>query len=182
MIYWLKNTNAALQTYHRLRVCQILKTFTDEDGVVNCWFVRRHLNPADHGSHNNSEPSDIGPDSTFFKGPEFIKQDLAVAEEQGLITQMQNMPGGLKSEDLPFYFDGLIHKTKPFTPEITFLEERISESINEAENNVSFVTSVPKIESSKKLFLLGGYITNPLTRDFRKTVLIHMIAFRFIIN
>ena len=111
---WLTNWEINLSVYHRVRVAQILNTFTDSDGIIRVYWIRRHLNVADEGTHGISVPKNVGPDSDFFRGPSLLKKDIEDAEKSEDIVRVDKLTQRLEPEQLKLFNEGLVGKCKMY--------------------------------------------------------------------
>ena len=104
---------------------------------------------------------------------------LSEAEEKGHIIRLDKLPSKVNSskEDLA-YKEGLIQRKHPLTMEVAKIQE-LTTALNEEKSSQALISQArPQVMST--LFKKAGYIYNPLRKSFPKTVLIHMLAFRFL--
>ena len=103
---------------------QIVKSFTDEKGVLQVYHVRRDHNPADEGTHGKTTPEGVSPSSMYFRGPAFLRDmEIKDAVEKGIITPISAIAKKPKTEaEAQHYADGIIHKVRAFSSEVEEME------------------------------------------------------------
>ena len=109
---WAVNWEINLQVYHRVRIAQILNTFTDKDGTIQIYWVKRYLNVADCGTHLNEDVESVSPTSKFFRGEEFLRWDLSEIEKHPDISRVDKLTGKLSPEQLKEFNEGVAIKSK----------------------------------------------------------------------
>ena len=192
---WVSNWSITLNTFQRHRVSQILDTFTDSQGIINIYWVRRELQIADTGTHGKATPEQVAPDSDFYKGPKFIHHDLKEAEDKGLIVRVDKLKQHLNDEQLKSFNEGIVQRHRKLNPvNINQIESpsdnkeheiegandgRLEGALDKAESNTQSFLSA-EMNKVKRLFVAGKYLMNPFRFSFNKIVLTHMAIFRAI--
>ena len=107
-IHWTMSENLPLSIFHKNRVIQILRG-TDTSELFH---VKSEYNPADVGTRPDKVSiDDVMPDSVFQTGYEWMRKDLAEAEEDGHITPARKLR--LKPEDKADFDQGLLFDPVP---------------------------------------------------------------------
>ena len=175
-LYWILGQTHALQLFHRTRVSQIIQAFTDNEGNLNIYWIKSEKNVSDCGTRALCTPEDVSPSSAFFLGPDFLKTDLEISEKEGFITKISNLRRKLAPSEESQVNDGLLYKNGSIVPNNG---STLDESI-EIEADTISNTAVPFASATKDLYEKGGYLLNPLDYQFKKYVLILLIAFKFV--
>ena len=181
-IHWIANSEHPLHVFQRIRVMQIVKSFTDEKGVLQVYHVRRDHNPADEGTHGKTTPEGVSPSSMYFRGPAFLRDmEIKDAVEKGIITPISAIAKKPKTEaEAQHYADGIIHKVRAFSSEVEEMEANFK--VMNKGCPTSLLTGSPhKLAVTAKLFKAGRYLHVPFRTGFPTYVSAHRIAFRYML-
>ena len=181
-IHWIANSEHPLHVFQRIRVMQIVKSFTDEKGVLQVYHVRRDHNPADEGTHGKTTPEGVSPNSMYFRGPAFLRDmRLEDAVEKGIITPIGAIAKKPKTKaEAQHYADGVINKVRAFSSEVEEMEANFK--LMNKGCPTSLLTGSPhKLAVTAKLFKAGKYLHVPFRTGFLTYVSAHRVAFRFML-
>ena len=178
--HWILNTRHSLQLFHRVRCAQIRQSLTDSDGRLNLYYIKSSENIADIGTKGKCTAEDISPNSTFFRGPAFLREDLQKAEDLGIIMHVSKLKKQLTREEQAMVNDGIITKHGGICREMIPSDLKEDFNIAQEDDNITFLAA--SMTATKTLYDLGGYITNPLKLPFRKGHLVHLVAFKCVLK
>ena len=154
---WITSENKRLSLYHRNRVNQT-KQHTD---ISKLYFCRTDHNPSDVATRAEKVQADsVGPDSVWYKGMPWMNGEITDAIAKDILKPASELR--LTDSDDKEFSKGLILER---TPEIlvhghVVTEERVDKMLARAE--------------------FSNYITSPSKHNFRKTVIITALVFKFI--
>lgn len=177
---WVKNRDLPLQKFHRSRIAAILRAFTDEDGILQLYYVPTNIQPADLGTKGVVKAEQVSPDSVFFNGPDFLKQPLEESLKSKVIIHIDD-PACLNDKKLQeddTYRQGLAQKLRfSADNDILVQSERLRE-IERLSQNYSQVS----YDKSKLMLEECGYLCNPLNMSFIKFTKTHHYVFAFLLK
>ena len=176
---WLANPMKSLQVFQRNRVSHIVKSFTDKNGIMNVYHIKSELNISDLGSKGKAEISDIDPDSTWFRAPDFLRKNLSEAEERGDITRLDRLTLKLGGKEKLEFQDGILYKNMTLSKEAERLQSVVKEL--EIENATPTLAMTEAVSAMKKCYIEGKYLINPLRVSFPKLITAISCSFRFIL-
>ena len=154
---WITSENKRLSLYHRNRVVQI-RFHTDIDKLFH---LRTDFNPADIGTRPEKvRVGDIGPESVWEKGYDWMRESMEDALEKGIITPAKDLK--LSGEDKDVFDHGLIFEK---FPEIL------------VRGHSAFATS--RVQKMKMRAEFSNYVFSPTAFSFRKVVRITAAIFKF---
>ena len=154
---WITSENKRLSLFHRNRVNQT-KQHTD---ISKLYFCRTDHNPSDVATRAEKVQADsVGPDSVWYKGMPWMNGEVADAVAKDILKPASELR--LTDNDDKEFNKGLILER---TPEIlvhghAVTEERVDKMLARAE--------------------FSNYITSPSKHDFRKTVIITALVFKYV--
>ena len=177
---WVKNKRLPLLPYHRMRVATILRGFTDENGVVQLYYVPTKQQPADVGTKETIKAEQVSPDSMFFNGPEFLKMSPEDLNKEGKILHIDD-PRCLNDKVLEQddeFRQGLAKKLRfEHNNDLLLQSERLREL-----ERLTQGFSQETLNKTKLMLETAGYICNPLNMNFKKYVKTHHMVFAFLIK
>ena len=176
---WVKNKRLPLLPYHRMRVAKILRGFTDENGVLQLYYVPTKQQPADVGTKEMVKAEQVSPASMFFNGPDFLKLSPEEMSKEGIlhIDDPKCLNDKVLEQDDEFR-QGLAKKLR-FEQNNDLLLQ--SERLRELER-LTQGFSQEAVDKTKHMLEIAGYICNPLNMNFRKYVKTHHLVFAFLIK
>ena len=154
---WVIAENKRLSLFFRNR-CNQVKFNTDID---NLWFLRTLENPADVGTRTEKVTlSSVGPDSVWEKGTPWMTGSVEAAVDKDILKPAANLKVSEKEDEE--FLKGFVFER---TPEILVHGHQVNqERVNKMTKRAEF----------------SNYIFMPTKYDFRKTVKITALVFKYI--
>ena len=149
--HWLLNETKDLAIFERRRISTIRHVFN----VDEIFHIGSKDNPSDLGTRTGVKVEDVGPDSQFYRGPDYLNLGLEEMVRKKIVTPAKEIVINRSSID---YLDGLKLPTT---------------------HTVAITNSI-KVDSLKKRLEFSDYLINPMTYGWRKGVKIMAIVLRFI--
>ena len=152
---WVSSEKSSLSMFHRNRVIQIRRS-----SELECMYhVKSNENLADLGTRPEKvKISDIGPDSEWECGKNWMCEDIKVSIDQGILTPITKLRLS-EEKDTDVFKEGLLSGDSDLFCNI----------VNET-----------RVEKLIQRFNFSQYLLNPTKYDFKKVVRIYALVISFI--